>query len=156
MTARTAYDVARPAVLRWAEDSRLVGLSGTWDSATNYLNGEGDWSLLFYSPSQSSVALVSVVEGSAAVVDTHGVMQQPQLQMIELWRLDSPEVIKLLKRNGGDEFLRGQPQAGLALSLSLVGQSAWSARLINQESRRILQAQFNADDGELIEIHQSG
>ncbi|UCG25852.1 MAG: hypothetical protein JSW55_07645 [Chloroflexota bacterium] len=156
MTAKTAYDLARPAALRWAKDSQLLSLSGTWDSARNYLDGEGDWSLLFYSPSQSSIALVSVAEGSATVIDTHGVTQQPPVQTIELWRLDSPEVVNLLKSNGGNEFLRGQPQAGLALSLNLVGNTAWSARLINQETRRIFDVRLEADDGELIKILQSG
>ena len=156
MTAKTAYDLARPATLRWAKDSQLLGLSGTWDSGSNLLDGEGDWSLLFFSPSKSETALVSVTEGNAAVINTHGVMMQPRVQAVELWRLDSPQVINLLKYHGGDEFLRAQPKAGLVLSLDLVEESVWSARLINQEVRRILEVQLDADNGELIEIRQSG
>jgi hypothetical protein len=156
MTAKAAYDIARPVTLRWAEDSQLLSLSGTWDSSSNYLGGDGDWSLLFFSPSKRSVAHISVAEGKAAVVNAHGVTEQPELQQIGLWRLDSPEVVKVLRSSGGDEFLQGQPQAGLALSLNLVGEVAWSARLIDQENRRILEVHVDADDGEMVEIRQSG
>ena len=156
MTAMTAYDLARPVTLRWAKDSLLLSVSGTWDSGSNVLDGEGDWSLLFYSPSKSAIALVSVTEGSATVVNTHGVMKQPRAQSAELWRLDSPEVVNVLRSNGGDDFLQAQPQAGLVLSLNLVGETTWRARLINQETRRILEVQLDADDGELTEIRQSG
>ncbi|HSG15014.1 MAG TPA: hypothetical protein VLE70_01670 [Anaerolineae bacterium] len=62
----------------------------------------------------------------------------------------------MLRSSGGDEFLQGQPQAGLALSLNLVGEVAWSARLIDQENRRILEVHVDADDGEMVEIRQSG
>lgn len=156
MTAKNSYVIARPVAQQWAADAQLIGLSATWDAGRNFQEGEGDWSLTFYSPSKSATALISVIDGRATLINARGVTESLQSRRFDLWQIDSPAVVEQLRANGGNEFLRSQPDASLTLSLKLLGDAAWKARLIHQESRRQFSVQLDVDNGAIIDLEQSG
>lgn len=155
-TAKGSQLAADPIALKWAEDAQLVSMSATWEAGQPFQDGQGDWSLQYYSPSKAATALISVDDGRAVLVGTHGVTD-PIRRLQEVgWKIDSPSAIQQLRSAGGDDFLRTQPDATVSLSLDLSRDAAWSVRLIDQMSRRVFAVQVSIDSGEIIDIQQSG
>lgn len=156
MTARGSHLAAEPIARQWAADARLVSLSAIWDAGRPFQDGEGDWSLLYYSPTKSATALVSVHDGRAALVGVHGRTQSITLPQENGWQIDSPTAIDRMRAAGGDEFLRSQPDAIVSLSLDLSQDAVWSVRLIDQMSRRAFAVRVSIDSGEILDVHQTG
>lgn len=156
MTAKGSHQVAEAVALSWAEDAQLVSLSATWDAGEAFQGGEGDWSLVYYSPRKTATALVSVHGGQASLIDAHGVTQPIGAPQSSNWRIDSAMVISRLREAGGNEFLRSQPEATVSMSLNLSQDAVWSVRLIDQMSRRTFAARVSIDSGEVVGIQQSG
>jgi len=155
MTAATSYAIAQPVAERWAADAQLIGMTATWSAGRGFQEGVSDWSLMFHSPSRMSTALISIVQEQATLIETFGDAQEGQIRQINIGQLDSPQAVDLLLANGGDEFLRSQPDAKLILSLHLVDEALWKARLIDPESRRTFSIHIDATNGDLIELTQS-
>ncbi|MGD8858267.1 MAG: hypothetical protein PVG33_18160 [Chloroflexota bacterium] len=156
MTAKEAQQVAEPIAMNWAGDAQLVSLSSTWDANQPFQAGEGDWSLLYYSPTQAATALISVINGAATVVGSHGVGNPITVSPDNRWRIDSPVAIDQLIAAGGDDFLRSQPDATVSLSLDLSRDAMWRVRLIDQMSRRVFAVRVSFDNGEIIDVQQTG
>lgn len=155
-TAKGSQLAAGPIAVKWAEDAQLVSVSATWEAGQPFQDGQGDWSLQYYSPSKAAMALISVNDGRAVMVGTHGVTDPIPRSQEAGWKIDSPFAIQQLRAVGGDDFLRTQPDATVSLSLDLSRDAAWSIRLIDQMSRRIFAVQVSIDSGEIIDIQQSG
>jgi hypothetical protein len=155
MTAKESRLVANPTALKWAEDAQLVSLSATWDAGQPFQDGQGDWSLVYYSPAKAATALISVIDGTAAIVGTHGVADSIAVSGEKAWQIDSPDVIEKMRVAGGDEFLRSQPDSTVSMSLDMSRDAVWSVRFIDQMSRRVFAARISIDSGEIIEIQQT-
>lgn len=156
MTAKTAYAVAEPVALGWASDARLFNARATFDPGSDIQSGEGDWTLVFYSPEKVSTALISVMENKATLINERNAAHNPALQELDAWQIDSPNVVTQMLKEGGDEFLRSQPGAVLVLSLDMEGQGGWKGRFIHKETRRTFTVQLGAEKGEVIVVHQTG
>ena len=156
VTAKEAHRAAEPIAQKWADDARIVSLSATWDAGQPFQDGQGDWSLLFYSPTKAATTLISVNDGAAAMVATHGVGRPISVSAESGWLIDSPVAIEKLRAEGGDDFLRSQPEATVSMSLDFSQDAAWSVRLIDQMTRRVFVARVSIDSGEVIDIQQSG
>lgn len=156
MTAKNAYSVSEPVAQGWASDARLISASATFDSGSDIQSGEGDWTLVFYSPEKVSTALISVMENKATLINKRNATHNPVLQGLDAWQVDSPNVVAQMLMEGGDEFLRSQPGAVLVLSLDMEGQGDWKGRFIHKETRRTFTVQLGAEKGEVIVVHQTG
>lgn len=156
MTAKGSDRVAQSIAQSWAEDARLISLSATWAAGQSFQDGEGDWSLLYYSPTKTATALISVDNGHATLVGTHGVAQPIDVSLNKDWNIDSNEAIDQLRAVGGDDFLLAQPDATISLSLDLSRDAVWSARIIDQMSRRVFAVRVSSDSGRIIDIQQTG
>jgi hypothetical protein len=155
MTAKNANQVAEPFALQWAEDAQLISLSATWDGGQKFQAGEGDWSLLYYSPAKGSTASIVVYDGEATMIATHGVSQIIDAPLGNKWLIDSETAIDLLGTVGGDEFLRAQPEATVTMSLDFSRDVTWRVRFIDQMSRRVFSAQVDIFDGQISNVQQS-
>lgn len=156
MTAMNAHAMAEPVALDWAQDAQLLSASATWQTGSEILSGEGDWTLVYYSPQNETTALISAVEEGATLINIRHVEDEPQLIDLENWLVDSPLVVTQVLKEGGDEFLRSQPGAVLVLSLNMEGQGGWKGRLIHKETRRTFAVQLAADSDEIFAVQQTG
>lgn len=156
MTAQNAQEFTKPVILDWADDARLVRMSATWDGGQKFQNGEGDWTMLYYSPSKASSASMTIHEGQARVIAVHGVPDPIEFQNDKSWLIDSETAVDFVKAVGGDEFLRAQPDATVSMSLDFAQDAVWRVRLIDQMSRRVFSAKVDMEGGEITEILQSG
>ncbi|MGD2050462.1 MAG: hypothetical protein PVH03_13245 [Chloroflexota bacterium] len=156
MTAKNAYSIAEPVALGWASDARLLSARTTFDPRSDIQSGEGDWTLVFYSPEKSATALISVMENKATFINENNATHNSMLQGLDTWQFDSPDVVTQMLNEGGDEFLRSQPGAVLVLSLDMGGQGGWKGRFIHKETRRTFTVQLGAENGEVIAVQQTG
>lgn len=156
MTAKNAYAVAEPVALGWASDARLISARATFDPRSDIQSGEGDWTLVFYSPEKYSTALISVMENKATFINERNATHNSVLQGLDAWQFDSPDVVAQMLNEGGNEFLRSQPGAVLVLSLDMEGQGGWKGRFIHKETRRTFTVQLGAENGEVIAVQQTG
>lgn len=156
MTAKNAYTVAEPVAQGWASDARLISARATFDPGSDIQSGEGDWTLVFYSPEKFSTALISIVENKATLINERNATQNPVLHELDAWQIDSPHVVNQMLKEGGDEFLRSQPGAVLVLSLDMEGQGGWKGRFIHKETRRTFTVQLGAEKGDVIAVQQTG
>ncbi len=155
MTAKTAYEVAKPVALDWANDAALLSLRSTWKPEEAYQNGTGDWTLVFYSSEQNATALISVVDGYPVLINVREVGSPPILQDETNWLVDSPAVIDHLLSQGGNEFLRSQPGSSLVLTLNLDKQGGWKGTLIHKESRRTFSVHLGPGGDEIVAVQGS-
>ena len=156
MTAKNAYAAAEPVAQGWAKDATLLSVRATWEPGADIQSGEGDWTAVFYSPEQDATVLISVVDSKATLINVRKADRRPDLQDVEVWQIDSPDIVNKMLIEGGGEFLRSQPGAVLVLSLNLDGQGGWKGRLIHKETRRTFAVQLGADTGEIVAVQQSG
>jgi hypothetical protein len=156
LTAMKSGLVAEPIARQWAQDAQLVSMSATWGADDEFQGGVGDWSLLYYSPSRERTALIAVHSGLATMIANRGVTDPITLKETVSWQIDSSSLINRLRAAGGDDFLRSQPEATISMSLDLAEDAVWRVRFIDQMSRRIFSARVSIDDGEILEIEQSG
>jgi len=156
MTAMNAHAMAEPVALDWAQDAQLFSAQATWQEGNDLLSGEGDWTLVYYSPQQKATALISAVEEGATLINIRHIEEEPQLIDLEQWLVDSPHVVAQVLKEGGGEFLRSQPGAVLVLSLNMEGQGGWKGRLIHKETRRTFAIQLAADSDQIIAVQQTG
>lgn len=156
MTAKNAYEIAEPVALGWASDSRLFSARATFDPGSDIRSGEGDWTLVFYSPEKYSTALISVMDNKATFINERNATHNSDLQGLDAWQIDSPNVVAQMLMQGGDEFLRSQPGAVMVLSLDMEGQGGWKGRFIHKETRRTFTVQLGVENGEVIAIQQTG
>lgn len=156
MTAKNAYSIAEPMALGWASDARLFSARATFDPGSDIQSGEGEWTLVFYSPEKYATALISVMENEATFINERNATHNSVLQGLDAWQFDSPDVVAQMLNEGGDEFLRSQPGAVLVLSLDMEGQGGWKGRFIHKETRRTFTVQLGAENGEVIAVQQTG
>jgi hypothetical protein len=90
------------------------------------------------------------------MIANRGVTDPITLEETVSWQIDSSSLIYQLRAAGGDDFLRSQPEATISMSLDLAKDPVWRVRFIDQMSRRIFSARVSIDDGEILEIEQSG
>jgi hypothetical protein len=156
MTAKNAYAIAEPVALGWASDARLLSARATFDPGSDFQSGEGEWTLVFYSPEKYATALISVMEYEATFINERNANHNSVLRELDAWQFDSPDVVSQMLNEGGDEFLRSQPGAVLVLSLDMGGQGGWKGRFIHKETRRTFTVQLGAENGEVIAVQQTG
>ena len=146
-TAQSAYDVARAAAAEWADDAQLLSANSTWPAGTPFTPGAAGWGFQFYSAAQQSTALFAVSEEQVRLVRSGGSERAPEPLNVGGWLVDSPEVVQTVMANGGQEFIDNHGQASLTLTLNLVEEFQWRARLVDLETNEVVTIIVNPASG---------
>ena len=157
-TALLAFSSARTAAQSWQPDAQLVQAAATWTqgaSREELLSGMATWDFTFISPAAGAMAVISVIEDEARIVAERSVAQEPVMQDVSGWQVDSPDAIARMMQEGGEAFLRGAGTTTMTASLSTAtehGQIEWFVSLISKYRGDSFTARLNADSGEIIAV----
>ncbi len=160
-TAKVAYAAAQNEAQAWQPDAELLNATATWPQGApvqQLLDGETSWSFTFYSPSAGKTALISVVEGKAALVSAATYTQENPVLNVSGWNLDSQEVIRALLQEGGNDFMKQEPITTLTTALftddpEQNGRIEWQVSLISLANGRALMVRIDATSGEILEAY---
>lgn len=146
-SAMQAYDMALTAAGAWAADAQLLSASATWPAGSSFATGVANWGFRFYSHSETRSALYAVNGNEARQVRVAPAQEDVAPLSPDGWLLDSPEVVDIILRNGGKEFLNGAGAPSLTLTLDLVEQFQWQARVIDMETNEVFSMTVNPTSG---------
>ena len=115
-----ACEQGHEVALAEAEDAQLLSASTQWQAVNEemLMSGADDWSLLFYSPENSTVLDVVVTGGVARVVNQTRVWTAPQVLDEGKWRAGPGDALLTFLAYGGREFIQEHPQAIVDLHLA--------------------------------------
>lgn len=147
-SARSAYDVAAATAQQWATDARLLSATASWPAGSApFTPRAAGWGFQFYSPAQQSTALIAVSGDQGRVVRSSKTATSLAPLSIDGWLVDSPQIIEVVMAEGGEHFVQQNKAASLSLSLNLLDQFQWKARLIDTESNESFQMTINPTNG---------
>ncbi|HZD11124.1 MAG TPA: hypothetical protein VE553_07260 [Candidatus Binatia bacterium] len=148
-SAKEAYERAFEAAGQWAGDAQLITASATWAGGTLLDSGDGNWGFRFYSATQQSTALFAVTGAEAHLIGQGPASKTLAPLNIAGWLVDSPEVIATVMANGGKEFSEAGGNVSLTLTLNLVEEFQWQARLVNSDTNKVFTTEINPTSGEI-------
>lgn len=155
-TALLAYGKALGKAQAWQADAKLVAASATWPLATTLAqieSGRENWLFTFYSPASGLAATISVVDGTAAVSESHLVEQPLTLLDASGWKLDTNEAIAVFNVNGGADFFQNQQDITFSMQLSTAGERMeWLIAAVSGSSGHSLTLWVDATSGEVLDI----
>lgn len=118
-TAKEAYPSALKAAQAWQGDAQLVSANASWRdlAAEELLDAEVAWAFTFFSPLARQIRILSVTPNAAEAVESIDVTPRTRVADVELWQVDSPQVLRAFLDHGGREFLSENPDATASLRL---------------------------------------
>lgn len=147
-SARSAYKVAAATAREWTSDAQLLSATASWPAGSApFAPGAAGWGFQFYSAAQQSTALIAVSDGQARIVRSNKTTTDLAPLNIDGWLVDSPQIIESVMGEGGQQFLEHNNAAALILTLNLVDQFQWKARLIDAESNKRFQMTIDPTSG---------
>lgn len=147
-SARSAYEVAAVTAREWSPDAQPLSATASWPAGSApFAPSAAGWGFQFYSAAQQSTALVAVSDGQGHIVRRSRASNKLAPLNIGGWLIDSPQIIEIVLAEGGQQFLELNTAASLILTLNLVGQFQWKARLIDIESNESFQMTINPTSG---------
>ena len=159
-TAKSAYAAAQNEAIRWQEDAQLLNAMATFTQGATpeqLVDGETAWSFIFYSPSTSQTALISVIEDQATRLSTNTYTPQNTLLAASGWNVDSGDVVQRLLQEGGRAFIDSGANPTLTMALHADNQEGngrleWEASLISLLNGNALIMRIDATSGELLNV----
>lgn len=146
-TAQEAYDMALNVARDWSSDVQLLSASATWPAGASFVSGEASWGFQFYSPAAQSTALIAV-DGARARRLRSGPTESSVAPLnVEGWLVDSPQAVEIMMNNGGEQFLQQAGPSSLILTLNLVNQFQWQAKLIDTQTKEVLSMTVDPTSG---------
>ncbi|MBK8986103.1 MAG: hypothetical protein IPM39_08475 [Chloroflexi bacterium] len=159
-TALAALAAANNQAAAWQPDAQLLKATATWSALDGraYISGASSWAFTYYSPGETAVAQITVVENkpSPPLVSQTDVPLTP-MDISGGWRIDSPTAVSQLLDNGGAAFLNGRGDTSITLSLNTVtdnGRMEWLVSLFDDQSDDFVAMRLDATSGEVLEIVQ--
>lgn len=159
-TALVASTFAQQVAQGWQADARLYQASSTVPQASlgQLQTGTGAWNFTFYSPGQTAVATIDVVNNQANLLSDNP--SQNRLAPLEVsgWKLNSPEAITIMLQQGGEAFMRQESAATLIMTLTTDngnGRIEWFISLFAEQSGNSFTTRLDATSGEVLEIIQA-
>jgi len=161
-TAKMAYVVAQEIIKEWQPDAILLSTTATWPQGAksdHIKQGTSDWAFTFHSPSTSSNATVTVVNGQTTLIPGNS---NDQLQLLDSssWRVDSPDAVGKVLSEGGKTFI--DKEGITILSMTLVtndpyknGRLEWLASVIATQTGNAYTMRIDAASGDVIEIQDT-
>lgn len=153
-TAKEAYPSALRAAQAWQGDAQLVSANASWRDLTpeELLEEEVSWTFTFFSPLERSIRIFSVTPEGAQGVESIDASPNTNVLHVELWHVDSPEVLASFLNHGGRDFLVENPGATVSVRLGPEegGESLlWLAFGISTTDKSTLTLQVDPTSGEV-------
>ena len=150
-SAKSAYQLAQQAAQAWSETAQLVEANATWPPGEQFDPQGANWSFTFYTADQDQLALITVVNTEATLFGNRAANSVYQPAPPSFWAVDSPEIIRLVMRHGGEQFMAENQTATLRLTLHFDRAAHWQADLFAPEAGRFLSLKFDVATGQLID-----
>lgn len=149
-----AYEKAHAAAQTQAEDVQLVSASTQWQAVSEQalLDGTGNWSFVFYSPSSDNSFDVVVDDQQAQVVNQTRVWVASNLLADGAWQAGPREALLVFLAYGGRTFLAEHPQAMVDLHLadSDAGGAVWTMVTLDPEDRSLFSSLVDAETNQVL------
>ncbi len=159
-TALSALAAASNQAKVWQPDAQLLTATATWSAqdGRSYSSGAASWAFTYYSPGETAVAQISVVENtpSPPLVSQADIPLTP-MDISGGWKIDSPQAVTQIMENGGADFLSNKSSTSISLSLNTVGGNGrmeWLVSLFDEQSEDFIAMRLDATSGEVLEIVQ--
>jgi len=153
-TAQIAYPLAEGAAKEWRDDAYLLSATAAWSQNTEkgLREGKTSWAFYFLSPLARQIRVFSVTPEEVAGTRTMDALSIPSGIDLSRWQVDSPEVIRLFLKGGGQGFLDQHPDASLHLRLAAdeEGRLVWMASSLSSGSTESLSVVIDTQTGEVI------
>ena len=155
-TALLAFSSAQAEARAWQPDARLVSATATWTqgaSREDLLSGMATWDFTFESPGAGTVAILTVIEGDARLINERPASQTISVQDVSGWRVDSPAAVARAMQEGGEAFLNRAGVTTLTASLSTArteDRIEWLVSLISKYTGDAFTVRIDATSGDVI------
>jgi len=153
-TAREAYKRAEPVAINWANDAKMVTASTTWNMDEQGEFTKFGWSFVYYAPSQSATALISVSEADTSLLGTQLAEKKYSPSETDQWEIDSPVIIEDLLSIIDPTLMESMGGGILTLTLNMLETPTWFAEMIHLESGKYFSLEIDANSGRTIDIQQ--
>lgn len=160
-TALAASLAAQQQATVWQPDAQLYKADATWPqgaSVSDLRKGASAWSFTYYSPGRLANAVFTVVDGESSLVTESAVQRPLQLQAATNWKVDSPQAIEKMLREGGEQFINREGITTLIMAMTTDGpdgRSQWFISLFAPQTRHSFTMRLDADSGEVLEVIQA-
>lgn len=146
-TAQEAYDMALNEARDWSGDVQLLSASATWPAGASFVSGKTSWGFQFYSPAAQSTALIAVDGATARRLRSGPADASVAPLNVDGWLVDSPQAVEIILNNGGQQFLQQAGPSSLTLTLNLVNQFQWQAKLVDTQTKEVLSMTVDPTSG---------
>lgn len=157
-TAKTAYALAEERARAWQSDVTLLSADATWPQGTtpqDLLTGTSTWAFTFYSPGQSAIRQVTVVEDKVTLLAERTYRPSQPLPATAGWQIDSSTALQYFLAEGGHDFIRQEGITTITMSLRTDdpdGRLAWLISSFATQTNRSLTMHIDANTGGIIAI----
>ena len=151
LTTLQAYNLAQPVAQGWSSDAALLTATAGWQPQSDFMDGRASWNFVFYSLSQKSTAVISVMDAKAQLVRKQPLSRQVQPGDISGWQIDSPMAIEQLLLVGADDFMKMHANVNLVLTLDVQGKPTWRSTFLDVDSKQSYSLNITADTGEFTQ-----
>ncbi len=149
-----AYKKAYAAARTQAADVQLVSASTQWQAVSEQtlLDGTGNWSFIFYSPSSDNSFDVVADGQQAQVVNQTRVWVASNSLADGAWQAGPREALLVFLAYGGRTFLTEHPQAMVDLHLadSDEGGAVWTVVALDPEDRSLFSSLVDAETNQVL------
>lgn len=159
-TALSALAAANNQAQVWQPDAQLLKATTTWTAQDGraYTSGAASWAFTYYSPADTAVAQITVVENtpSPPLVSEADVPLTP-MDISGGWKIDSPTAVGQLLDNGGADFLSRRQDTSITMTLDTIsgnGRMEWLVSLFDEQSDDFIAVRLDATSGEVLEVVQ--
>lgn len=159
-TALSALAAANNQAQAWQPDAQLLKATTTWmaQDGRAYTSGAASWAFTYYSPGDTAVAQITVVENtpSPPLVSEADVPLTP-MDISGGWKIDSPTAVSQLLDNGGADFLSRRQDTSITMTLDTIsgnGRMEWLVSLFDEQSDDFIAVRLDATSGEVLEVVQ--
>lgn len=159
-TALVASVVAQQVAQGWQPDAKLYRATATWPGVTvaTAQTGATTWDFTYYSPGQTAVSAISVIENQATLLQ-NSASDNPLAPLdVAGWKINSPEAVVSLLREGGQSFIEQEGLVTLIMTLTTDngnGRIEWFLSLFGDQTGNSFTIRLDATSGEVLEIIQA-
>ncbi len=148
-TAREAYEVLSPWLAEWHEGAGVVSCATS--VARGSRNGDG-WTFQVYAPECGRMALVRIQGQDLQVLRESGSLYSLSLLNVDMWHMDSSELLRLWWRNGGQEAWQQPESASLHLRLGMDRDEGpiWQVIVVRGQGNDLAVWEIAADTGKIV------
>jgi hypothetical protein len=159
-TAKTAYALAEAQAQTWQSDVTLLSAEATWPQGLaphDLLTGTSTWAFVFYSPGQSAIRQVTVVEDKVTLLAERAYRPARPLPALAGWQIDSSTALQYFLAEGGHDFMRQEGITTVTMALRTDdpdGRILWFISAFAVQTNHSLTMHIDANTGGIVEIER--